>query len=81
MFETDFTRLLVKERKARNLKKGEVAELFGWCSDYYCKIEKGYINPPKSRIKDFAEYLNISIEELAEIIEKSNADTTFSQTR
>lgn len=71
--KSKFIELLIKKREQKGLLKKEVAELFDWTPMYYGRYENGNLIPSEYNIILFSKFLEISQEELLEIIaEESN---------
>ena len=63
-----FATKLKSVRLEKGLRQSDVANLFGWTSQYYARYEKGQLLPTKYNYKRFAEFMGISIQELTELL-------------
>lgn len=65
-----FAELLTKARLKKNMKKADVANLFGWTPMYYGRYENGCLYPTKNNIEQFAKFIGIDSITLLKIIEE-----------
>lgn len=69
-----FSDELVAARKRKGLTKHQVAEQFGWEGMHYGRFEKGHIFPSNANISKFAKLMDLSIEEVQNLIDKEKEE-------
>lgn len=71
-----FRDILIEARERKKMLKKETAEYFGWTPMYYGRYESGDLLPTKNNLQKFANFIEISEDELWNIIEKSRRNKT-----
>ena len=66
--KTKLSMLLENRRKQLNLKKKDVAEMMGVTRMYYARYENNNMLPSKHNLEFFSEFLEISQDELWQIV-------------
>ena len=68
---TKFAKLLIEERKRKNMTKKDAATFLDWSAMYYGRFENGYLIPKNENIKKFALFLGISETKLNQILKNN----------
>lgn len=72
-----FNVLLTNKRIEKKLNKAQVANKMGLTPMYYARFENGDLCPTKRNVKQFAEFLDMSEEDVLYIIESSKKSRTI----
>ncbi len=72
--------ILIKLRKAKNIKQKEIAEILNISASAYNKIEKGLVEPTLKHLITLSEYFEVSIDEIVHGKEKESTESTENST-
>lgn len=72
-----FNVMLINKRIEKKLNKAQVAKRMGLTPMYYARFENGDLCPTKRNVKHFAEFLEMSEEDVLYIIESNKKSRTI----